>query len=93
MGPPKACSGAVYGVEVFNWVLEGERDVEVSFLAVIWHIWKERSIRCFKGVAMNGDSLCGKIKFCVGQWAMINPIFRDYSLDQIMLNWKDVAFQ
>ena len=39
----------------------------------------------------NGESICGKIKFSVAQWVLTDPIFRDYFVDQIMLNWKDVA--
>ena len=64
---------------------------KITFLAVIWHTWKERNARCFKGTAMNRESICGKIKFSVAQWVLINPIFRDISVDQIMFNWKDVA--
>ena len=71
---------------------KGKEMWKLSFLVVIWHIWKERNARCFEGVVMNGDSICGKIKFSVAQWVLINPIFRDYSIDRIMYNWKDVAF-
>ena len=64
---------------------------KLTFLAVIWHIWKERNARCFEGAGTNENSICGKIKFFVAQRVAINPIFRDYTVYQIMFNWKDVA--
>ena len=43
-----------------------------------------------------GDSseeiLCDKIEFSVAQWVKINTLFKDYPIDQIMYNWKDIAF-
>eukprot|EP00268_Persea_americana_P040117 TRINITY_DN3976_c4_g2_i1.p1 TRINITY_DN3976_c4_g2~~TRINITY_DN3976_c4_g2_i1.p1 ORF type:complete len:127 (+),score=21.23 TRINITY_DN3976_c4_g2_i1:3-383(+) len=69
----------------------GKEMWKLSFLAVIWHIWEERNARCFEGVETNGESICGKIKFAVAQWVSINPIFRDYSVEQIIFNWEDVA--
>ena len=70
---------------------QGKEMWNLSFLAVIWHIWRERNARCFEGAATNGEPIGGKIKFYVAQWVLINPMFRDYSVDQIMFNWKDVA--
>ena len=44
---------------------KGKEMWKLSFLVVIWHIWKERNTRCFEGVATNGDSIYGEIKFSV----------------------------
>ena len=65
---------------------KGKEMWKLTFLAVIWHIWKERNARCFEGASTNGDSICGKIKISVAQWVSINPIFKYYNVDQIMYN-------
>ena len=63
----------------------------LSFLAVIWTIWKERNSRCFEGIASNESRLMKKSKFLVAFWMSILHSFRGYSLDQIVYHWKEVA--
>lgn len=46
---------------------------------------------CFVGVAVNGESLIGKITFTIAFWVSINRLFHGYTLDQVMFNWKEVA--
>ena len=70
---------------------KGKEMWKLTFLAVIWCIWKERNARRFEGTAANGESICGKIKFSVVQWVLIYPILKDISVDQILYNWKEVA--
>ena len=64
----------------------------LSFLLVIWTIWKERNMRCFEGIACNESRLVEKLKFLGAFWVSILPYFRGYSLDQIASHWKEVAF-
>ena len=46
---------------------------------------KEKEVR-------TNEVLCDKIKYSVAQWVQINPIFKDYLIDGIMFNWKELAF-
>ena len=64
----------------------------LSFLAVIWTIWKERNSRCFEGIAVSESRLVEKTKLLVALWVFILPSFKGYSLDQIVFHWKEVAF-
>ena len=64
----------------------------LSFLAVIWTIWKERNLRCFKGIASSESNVVEKLKFFVALWVSINASFRGYSLQQTMYHWKELAF-
>ena len=71
------------------------RDKELwrlSFLAVLWIMWKERNSRCFEGVASSVSCLVGKTKFLVALWVSISPSFKGYSREQLMLHWKELAF-
>lgn len=34
---------------------------------------------------------CEWIKFSIASWVLINPRFQGLSVDQIMLNWREVA--
>ena len=56
----------------------------MSFLAVIWIIWKKRNSRCFEGVAVDGNILTEIIKFVLASWVLINSSFKQYSLDHIV---------
>ena len=47
---------------------------------------------CFEGTKTNEEVLGDKIKFSVVQSVKINPIFKDCPSDQIMYNWKEIAF-
>lgn len=69
----------------------GKEMWRVAFLAVIWSIWKEWNARCFEGVAVNSESLIGKIMFTIAYWMSINRLFHGYTLDQVMFNRKEVA--
>eukprot|EP00268_Persea_americana_P041537 TRINITY_DN4143_c1_g1_i4.p1 TRINITY_DN4143_c1_g1~~TRINITY_DN4143_c1_g1_i4.p1 ORF type:complete len:133 (-),score=13.21 TRINITY_DN4143_c1_g1_i4:185-583(-) len=70
---------------------KGKELWKLSFLSVIWHIWKERNARCFEGTKSQEEILCDKIKFSVAQRVKINPMFKDFPTDQIMYNWKEIA--
>ena len=69
------------GKEMWNW----------SFVAVIWTVWKERNSRCFEGIASSANSVSDKTNLSVAFWVSTNPLFHGLSLEQIMLNCKDVA--
>ena len=64
----------------------------LSFLAVIWTIWKERNSRCFEGIAVSESRLVEKTKLLVALWVFILPSFKGYSLDQIVFHWKGGLF-
>ena len=68
----------------------GKEMWKLSFLAVIWIIWKESNTRCFKGI-MGVNSITDKIKLFVALWVSINPNFQGILLDQVLLNWKEIA--
>ena len=70
---------------------KGKEMRRLSFLAVIWIIWKEKNSRLFEKRSENCDSVMEKIKFLVASWLLINHHFKGYSLDQIMRNLKEVA--
>ena len=64
----------------------------LSFMAVIWSIWKERNGRCFEESSYNGNQLGKKVKHRVAMWASCLPYFKGISADSIIHNWKEVAF-
>ena len=64
----------------------------LSFLAVIWTIWKEINLRCFEGISVSESNMLEKLKFLVASWVSILPSFKGFSLDQIVYHWKEVAF-
>ena len=64
----------------------------LSFLVLIWMIWKERKSKRFEGIAVNESRLVEKSKFLVVFWVSILPSFRGYHLDQIVYHWQEVAF-
>lgn len=63
----------------------------LSFLAIIWALWKERISRCFEGVSSHVDVVVERVRFSVAPWISIKPSFNGLSLDMTMLNWKEVA--
>ena len=69
----------------------GKEMWKLSFFVVIWIIWKERNARCFKGIASCVNSIIDKIKLFVALWVSINPNFQGILLDQVLLNWKEIA--
>lgn len=69
--------------------VRGKKIWRASFLAVIW---KERIARCFEGSAMTADALVENLNFTIASWMSTNPHFHGYSIDQIFLNWREIAF-
>ena len=69
----------------------GKEMWKLSFLAVIWIIWKKRNTRHFKGIASCVNSITDKIKLFVALWVSINPNFQGILLDQVLLNWKEIS--
>ena len=51
-------------------------------------------LRHFEGKAANVDSLLliGSLKLTIASWMIVLPQFQNYSIDQIMLKGKEVAF-
>ena len=47
----------------------------LSFLAVLWTIWKERNSMCFEGVASSVNCLVEKTKFFSCSMGIYKPIF------------------
>jgi len=61
-------------------------------LAVFWVIWMERNKRIFDDV--NGlcvEALWDRVCFWSALWASVTPLFRDYSLSALLLNWEAVV--
>lgn len=54
----------------------------LSFLAIIWLLWKERNARCFEGVESSTESLIIEKKFLVANWASVNTLFHGLPVDQ-----------
>lgn len=63
----------------------------LSFLAIIWVVWKERNHRCFEGASLLVAELVERARFIVALWASILSTFSGLSLDMIVLNWREVA--
>lgn len=55
-----------------------------SFLAVIWSLWKERNLRCFKGRSYHWQALVDRAKFSMASWVLLLPLLRGFSLDLVM---------
>ena len=64
----------------------------LSFLVLIWAVWKERNRRCFEGSSCNDIQLGDKIKHSVAIWAFYLHHFKGISPNSIIFNWKEVAF-
>lgn len=68
-----------------------------SLLAIIWSLWKERNVKCFdatsSSVEVVVEVVIDRAKFLVASRASVLPLFRGFSLDSILLNWKEVALQ
>lgn len=63
-----------------------------SFMAVKFTLWKERNSRCFNRVSSSKEAIAFKVEFLVASWVSVLPIFRGYSIDDITICWKEVAF-
>ena len=74
-----------------SMVPRGREMWKLSFLAVLWIFWKERNAGCFEGIVSSVNLVSDKIKLSVAFWLSTNPLFHGFSLDQVMLNWKEVA--
>lgn len=74
-------------------VWKGKNRMEISFLAIIWFLWKERNARCFEYKASSLDSLPEKIiiKFIVAYWVS-NLLQQEFSIAFIIWNWQESAF-
>ena len=61
------------------------------FVATLWMIWKERNNRCFQDKSTNQVLLTDKIKYLVA--SRVSPLapFRDFMMDMIQRNWKEVS--
>lgn len=60
-------------------VWKGKNHMEISFLVIIWFLWKERNARCFEYKASSLDSLPEKIKFIVAYWVS-NLVEQEFSI-------------
>jgi hypothetical protein len=61
-------------------------------LAVFWVIWLERNKRIFDdfpGLCVEG--LWDRVNFWSALWTSVTPLFRNYSLSVLLLDWKAVV--
>ena len=71
---------------IFQYMAPRGREMwKLSFLAVIWFIWKERNDRCFKRIASCVDSITCKIQLFVALWVSVIPSFQGIMLDQMVV--------
>lgn len=67
------------------------KDLLWSF-AVIWAIWKEQNMISFEGKSSPLDVIVDRIRFLVASWvSSLLPDFMGLALDQIVINWKEMA--
>lgn len=63
--------------------------LRISFLDVIWTLWKERNARFFEDKLSSLDSLIEKVRFPVVSWLAFFPQF--WCLASIIRNWQEIS--
>ena len=64
---------------------------KLSFLAVIWTIWKE-SEQCFDGRPVDYLQLVDRVMLIVASWIVRLALFWNIPMSTVMSKWKEVAF-
>lgn len=67
-------------------VAKGRIMWRLSFLAIVWAIWKEKNSRCFEGRSSTMGDVVEKARLNVAIWASILSMFRGLPFDTILLN-------
>lgn len=70
----------------------GKEMQRASFLAILWVLCTERNDWYYGGKVTSVDCVSEKMKCSVASWMLVFPHFQFFSIDQIYLNWREVAF-